>query len=79
MDIATWLRELGLERYEAAFGDNDVDADILTKVTAEDLLAIGVTSVGHRRGLLDIPAASGPSWSRRSWRAPPSTPRSRPW
>jgi hypothetical protein len=21
VDIATWLRELGLERYEAAFGD----------------------------------------------------------
>ena len=29
MDIAAWLRGLGLERYEAAFRDNDVDADVL--------------------------------------------------
>ena len=49
MDIATWLRELGLEPYEEAFGDNDVDAEIPPKLTAEDLLAIGITSVGHWR------------------------------
>ena len=61
MDIATWLRELGLERYEAAFGDNDVDAEILPKLTAEDLLAIGVTSVGHRRRLLEAIAALAPA------------------
>jgi len=26
LDIGTWLRGLGLEQYEAAFRDNDVDA-----------------------------------------------------
>jgi hypothetical protein len=26
MDIAGWLRGLGLERYEQAFRDNDIDA-----------------------------------------------------
>jgi len=26
LDIGTWLRGLGLEHYEAAFRDNDVDA-----------------------------------------------------
>jgi class 3 adenylate cyclase/predicted ATPase len=57
VDIATWLRELGLERYEAAFADNDVDAEILPKLTAEDLLAIGITSVGHRRKMLEAIAA----------------------
>ena len=57
MDIVAWLRDLGLERYAEAFRDNDVDAEILPKLTAEDLLAIGVTSVGHRRKLLEAIAA----------------------
>ena len=52
MDIAAWLRELGLERYEDAFRDNDVDARVLPHLTAEDLKDIGITSVGHRRSLL---------------------------
>jgi predicted ATPase/class 3 adenylate cyclase len=52
MDIADWLRELGLERYEQAFRDNDVNAKVLPHLTAEDLKDIGITSVGHRRSLL---------------------------
>jgi class 3 adenylate cyclase/predicted ATPase len=57
LDIVEWLRDLGLERYAEAFRDNDVDAEILPKLTGEDLLAIGVTSVGHRRKLLGAIAA----------------------
>jgi class 3 adenylate cyclase len=57
VEISIWLRELGLERYEEAFRDNDIDAEILPKLTAEDLLAIGVSSVGHRRRLLEAIAA----------------------
>ena len=53
MDVAAWLRGLGLERYVSAFRDNDIDAEVLPKLTAEDLISIGVTSVGHRRRLLD--------------------------
>src|SRR5437879_13273843 len=53
MDIAAWLQDLGLERYVSAFRDNDIDAEVLPKLTAEDLVSIGVTSVGHRRKLLD--------------------------
>ena len=53
MDIAGWLRDLGLDRYEAAFRDNDVNADILPKLTGDDLKDLGVTSVGHRRQILD--------------------------
>jgi SAM domain (Sterile alpha motif) len=52
MDVAAWLRDLGLERYVSAFRDNDIDAEVLPKLTAEDLISIGVTSVGHRRKLL---------------------------
>src|SRR5215469_7057426 len=57
MDVAVWLRGLGLEEYEPAFRDNRVDAEILPKLTVEDLKDIGVTRVGDRRKLLDAIAA----------------------
>src|SRR6516165_12269593 len=53
MDIAAWLRGLGLARYEAAFRDNEIDWSLLPKLTADDLKDIGVAAVGHRRWLLD--------------------------
>src|SRR3954453_12197038 len=59
MDIAAWLQDLGLQRYVQAFRDNDIDAEVLPKLTAEDLISIGVTSVGHRRKLLDAIASFG--------------------
>jgi class 3 adenylate cyclase/tetratricopeptide (TPR) repeat protein len=59
MEVAEWLRKLGLEQYEPAFRENDVDAQVLPRLTAEDLISIGVTSVGHRRRLLDAIAALG--------------------
>src|SRR3984885_11601933 len=52
MDVADWLRGLGLERYEATFRENDVDAELLPTLTADDLKDLGVTSLGHRRRLL---------------------------
>jgi hypothetical protein len=51
MDVARWLRGLGLQRYEPAFRENDVDAEILPELTGDDLVGLGVTSVGHRRKL----------------------------
>jgi class 3 adenylate cyclase/predicted ATPase len=56
MDVAVWLRSLGLEQYEAAFRDNAVDEAVLPKLTAEDLKELGVAAVGHRRMLLDAVA-----------------------
>ncbi len=32
---------LGLDRYVPAFGDNDIDAEVLRKLTVEDLISIG--------------------------------------
>jgi hypothetical protein len=64
MDVAAWLQDLGLERYVPAFRDNDVDAEVLLKLTAEDLISIGVTSVGHRRKLLDAITSHGGSGRR---------------
>ena len=53
MDVADWLRGLGLEQYEAAFRENDVNADLLPRLTADDFKDLGITSVGHRRRLLE--------------------------
>jgi class 3 adenylate cyclase/predicted ATPase len=60
VDIAAWLRGLELERYEAAFRANEIDASVLPRLTAEDLTDLGVTLVGHRRRLLDAIAALTP-------------------
>ena len=57
MDIANWLRALGLERYEATFRENDVTAQLLPRLTSDDLKDLGITSVGHRRQLQDAIAA----------------------
>src|SRR5215469_4799512 len=57
MDVAAWLRGLGLEQYQPAFRDNGIDAEILPKLTAEDLKDLGVARVGDRRKLLEAIAA----------------------
>jgi len=56
-NVTKWLRELGLEQYARAFRDNDIDADILTELTADDLTSLGIASIGHRRKLLAAIAA----------------------
>jgi len=53
MDVRDWLRSLGLERYEVAFRENEIDETVLPSLTAEDLKDLGVSIVGHRRKLLD--------------------------
>ena len=53
MDVVTWLKNLGLGQYEAAFRDNAIDEEVLPRLTAEDLKDLGVALVGHRRKLLD--------------------------
>ncbi|WP_214474947.1 SAM domain-containing protein [Mesorhizobium sp. dw_380] len=52
MDIEAWLGGLGLGEYAPVFRDNDIDLEVLSKLTAGDLTALGVTSIGHRRKLL---------------------------
>src|ERR1700720_2883536 len=56
---AAWLRGLELGQHESAFRANDVDAQVLPRLTAEDLISIGVTSVGHRRKLIEAIAGLG--------------------
>jgi class 3 adenylate cyclase len=57
MDVGAWLCDLGLGQYEKAFRENDIDAGVLPDLTAEDLISLGVTSIGHRRKLLTAIAA----------------------
>jgi hypothetical protein len=56
MDLGGWLRSLGLDRYEAAFRANAIDADVLCDLTDQDLEKLGVL-LGHRRKLLRAIAA----------------------
>ena len=51
MDVASWLRGLGLGQYEAAFRENAIDESVLPDLTDQDLEKIGVL-LGHRRKLL---------------------------
>jgi predicted ATPase/class 3 adenylate cyclase len=74
MDIESWLRELGLERYVEAFRNNEVTPEILHELTAEDLKEIGVAAVGHRRQLMSAieVLGSGPQSNPRGSRAAPT-------
>lgn len=47
-DIGSWLESLGLGQYTAAFVENDIDPDILTDLSDNDLKELGV-SLGHRK------------------------------
>ena len=59
MDIADWLRRLGLEKYAPAFDENAINWDVLSELTTDDLKEIGVAPVGDRRRLLAAIAALG--------------------
>jgi class 3 adenylate cyclase/tetratricopeptide (TPR) repeat protein len=57
MNLGDWLRGLGLEKYETAFRENEINERVLPSLTAEDLKELGITALGHRRILLDAVAA----------------------
>ncbi|HEX3523202.1 MAG TPA: adenylate/guanylate cyclase domain-containing protein [Stellaceae bacterium] len=59
VDIDAWLDGLGLSIYREAFAANHIDGATLPLLTAADLQEIGVTSVGHRRRLIEAIAALG--------------------
>jgi class 3 adenylate cyclase/predicted ATPase len=73
IDITNWLRGLGLEEYAEAFRDNDIDGEVLPELTGDDLVGLGIASVGHRRRLLTAIAAL-----REPRRAPDTVPAATP-
>ena len=56
LDIAAWLRGLGLDRYAEVFRANQVDLDVVPDLTDADLTALGV-ALGDRKRLLRAIAA----------------------
>ena len=58
MDVGVWLRSLGLGRYEVAFSENSIEADVLPDLTDSDLEKLGVT-LGDRKRLLKAMAGLG--------------------
>jgi class 3 adenylate cyclase/predicted ATPase len=75
MNIAAWLRNIGLEQYQTAFHDHAIDSAILTRLTSQDLKDIGVDLVGHRRKLLDAIAELSSASADLSANEPRATPR----
>ena len=55
IEITDWLRGLGLEQYAAAFRDNDIDGEILRRLTAEDLRELGDYAVMIRAKMMTVP------------------------
>ena len=58
VDIAAWLRELGLERYEQAFQEAEIDAEVLPELTDADLKELGIP-LGPRKKLVKAIAVLG--------------------
>jgi class 3 adenylate cyclase/predicted ATPase len=58
MDVADWLRGLGLSQYAAVFRDNAIDLETLPELTEPDLEKLGVL-LGHRKRVLRAAAALG--------------------
>jgi predicted ATPase/class 3 adenylate cyclase len=53
LDIEGWLRGIGLAQYAEMFRANDIDIELLRRLTSDDLKDIGVASFGHRKKLLE--------------------------
>jgi class 3 adenylate cyclase len=59
LDIDGWLRGIGLPQYAEMFRANDIDGELLGRLTNDDLKDIGVASFGHRKKLLEAIAKLG--------------------
>ena len=59
MDIDGWLRRIGLAQYAEMFRANDIDGELLRRLTNDDLKDVGVASFGHRKKLLEAIAELG--------------------
>jgi class 3 adenylate cyclase/tetratricopeptide (TPR) repeat protein len=67
LNIDGWLRGIGLAQYAEMFRANDIDIELLGRLTNDDLKELGVASFGHRKKLLEgiaalaaVPEAASP-------------------
>jgi hypothetical protein len=70
LDVSAWLRGLRLDRYEQRFRKNDIDGEVLTELTVEDLADLGVTSIGHRRKNSSAPKRATSFGQLKRWMCP---------
>src|SRR5215213_9873985 len=77
VDIAAWLRSLGLERHEEAFRANEIDWEVLPELGEADLEKLGLP-LGPRKKLLKAIAGlsdgTGPAAASPAVAAPVTTP-----
>ncbi len=57
MNIEDWLHGIGMAQYAEQFRSNEIDGEILQRLSSDDLKDIGVAPLGHRKKLLDAIAA----------------------
>ena len=64
--IADWLEKLGMSEYAQRFAESDIEIDVLSELTDQDLEKLGI-SLGRRRRMLRAirelsrPVASAPA------------------
>ncbi|HET6467991.1 MAG TPA: adenylate/guanylate cyclase domain-containing protein, partial [Geminicoccaceae bacterium] len=62
-DLGSWLRGLGLAKYQALFDENEIDLGVLPELDEADLEKLGIP-MGPRKKLLraiaELPASTGP-------------------
>jgi class 3 adenylate cyclase/predicted ATPase len=51
-DLAEWLGGHGLGQYAQTFAENNIEYSVLSDLTENDLVKIGISSLGHRKKLL---------------------------
>ena len=76
MDIADWLRSLGLAQYEQRFRDNAIDLEILPELTETHLERFEVL-LGHRKRIFVRSPTCPPRPSAAAPSLPPDRPRGR--
>jgi hypothetical protein len=59
LDINGWLRRIGLAQYAEMLRANDIDGELLCRLTNDNLKDVGVVSFGHRKKLLEAIAELG--------------------
>ena len=74
MELAGWLRAIGVPQYAPNFLEHHIDEALLPSLTAGDLRDIGIPSVGHRRLILNAIAALSKTTREESAEAPRAEP-----
>jgi len=59
MDVGTWLRNHGLEKYEPAFIENAIDFDVLPELSEDDLEKLGMPLGDRKRFIRAVKAMAG--------------------